>query len=455
MTVAPNFLKKMQTLLGTEAEAFFTALAADPVRGLRLNALADPLPDVTQLPFTVQPLGAFAPHGYQVLDANAQVGRHPYHAAGLYYSQDPAAMAVGYLVDPQPGELVLDLCAAPGGKSTHLAMLMQGQGTLVANEIIPKRAKYLVENLERCGVTNAIVTSVEPAKLADHFGPVFDRVLVDAPCSGEGMLRKMDAVEWSEAIVTACAQRQTNILAEAAALVRPGGRLVYSTCTFSPEEDEQQIEKFLQAHPDFALVAPPDQPEFDHGRPEWGTTNNPEIAKTIRLWPHRMTGEGHFVAVLENQSFGGSVKLRTAKRMRLPTATEQLLLPFMQHDLARIRSHVRQFRDILYLDTDHQLMLDGLYVVRAGLQLGRVGRSHFQPLHGLALAKPAITAGTTVSFAVEDPQLQDYLRGQDLSGIDGPNGWVQVCVDQYPLGWAKKVGNRLKNHYPKGSRIKK
>ncbi len=443
----------MQSLLGAEAEAFTAALAAEPVRGIRMNALATPVLGAEALPFDTQQLGNFAPHGVELLDGDAQIGKHPFHHAGLYYSQDPAAMAVGYLVDPQPGELVLDLCAAPGGKATHLAMLMQGKGTLIANEIIPKRAKFLVENLERCGVTNAIVTSVEPDKLADHFGAVFDRVLVDAPCSGEGMLRKMGAVEWSDTIVAACAQRQTNILATAADLVRPGGRLVYSTCTFSPEEDEQQIEQFLVDFPEFSLVAPPAHPEFDAGHPEWGETANPDLAKTVRLWPHRMRGEGHFIAILQNNAVGNAPRLRTQNRQKLPTKTEDLLAPFVGDNQQLIRERVRQFRDILYLDTDHQLDTEGLYVVRKGLQLGKVGRSHFQPLHALAVAKPALYAGARLSLALDDPQLDQYLRGQDLTEIKLPNGWVQVCVADYPLGWAKKVGNRLKNHYPKGRRL--
>ena len=247
-----------------------------------------------------------SPPTFQERNGEYEPGKHPFHLAGLYYLQDPSAMSAAELLGPQPGERVLDLAASPGGKTTHIASLMQGQGLLVANEIKTKRLNHLVVNVERWGAGNLVVTNETPERLADHFGAYFDRVLVDAPCSGEGMFRKdMGArLDWSEEMVAGCAIRQTNILRVAAHLVRPGGHLLYSTCTFAPEEDEAVIARFLQEHPDFeveALAAIGGVYARSSGMDRDSRSSGNSLRGAVRLFPHRLTGEGHFACLLQRK----------------------------------------------------------------------------------------------------------------------------------------------------------
>ncbi|MCA9969861.1 MAG: RsmB/NOP family class I SAM-dependent RNA methyltransferase, partial [Anaerolineales bacterium] len=271
MTAPPpaDFMSKMRRLLGEEFAAFAASYAQPAHVGLRVNTLKiSPADFSSKTPFALEPVGAYEPAGFRVL-GDAQPGAHPHHAAGLYYLQEPSAMAVAALLDPQPGERVLDLAAAPGGKATHLIARMADRGLLVANDVDRTRVRDLAENLERWGARNVLITNNTPEQLADHFGAVFDRVLVDAPCSGEGMFRKQGGFDWSEAMVLACARRQTAVLDTAARLVRPGGLLAYATCTFSPEEDEGVVGRFLAAFPDFELQPAPALSGTAPGVPAW------------------------------------------------------------------------------------------------------------------------------------------------------------------------------------------
>ena len=295
------FLARMQALLGEEYGAFLATYEEAPRTGLRVNTLKlSPERLAGLLPFQMAPL-AWPPGGFLV-DNAAQPGKLPYHAAGLFYLQDPSAMVPAALLAPQPGDRVLDLSAAPGGKATHLAALLAGTGMLVANEIHPQRVWDLAENLERWGARNAVLLNESPERIAGAFPEFFDRVLVDAPCSGEGMLRRSEAArrEWAPELVQGCATRQSTILDSAAQTVRPGGWLAYVTCTFAPEEDEGTLARFLGEHPDFALLQLPSQAGFAPGRPDWLPVElqRPDLARAVRLWPHRYPGEGHFVALL-------------------------------------------------------------------------------------------------------------------------------------------------------------
>ncbi|MEW5987700.1 MAG: RsmB/NOP family class I SAM-dependent RNA methyltransferase, partial [Chloroflexota bacterium] len=320
------FLARMAHLLGDEYPAFAQSLTTEPVAGLRVNTLKVAVADFQQLvPFALRPVGEYEAAGFIVNDElgmmNDEVkkhssfilhpssfGRHPYHAAGLYYLQEPSAMVVASLLRPRPGERVLDLAAAPGGKSTHLLSLMGDEGLLVANEVEPGRVSALVSNLERWGAGQVTITQATPEKLAVIFGAIFDKVLLDAPCSGEALFRRLRGLEWSENIVRACARRQTAILAAAARLVRPGGRLAYSTCAFSPAENERVVARFLAEHPDYELVELPTYPGFADGRPDWVAADllpaaqGDQLRYTVRLWPHRFPGEGQFIALLRRHS---------------------------------------------------------------------------------------------------------------------------------------------------------
>ena len=446
-----------QLLDADEFAAFQQSYRSAAQAGLRLNTLKISANDfIKKSPFALEPVGPFEPAGFRLVDER-RPGRHPYHAAGLYYLQEPSAMVVAALVDPQPGELILDLAAAPGGKATHLAARMGDEGLLVANDVHRGRARILAENLERWGACNVLVANNTPAQLATALGPIFDRVLLDAPCSGEGMFRKQAGIAWSEAIVAACARRQTRILDTAVQLVKPGGLLAYTTCAFSPEENEGVIGRFLDVRPDFKLAAPPLYGGFAKGRPTWGD-GRPELARTIRLWPHRFAGEGHFIALLRRAGAPETTKNPIPGRNRVSPAALHLWQEFATHHL---RAAFDEERMVLvngrYLTLLPIIQLDaaGLGVVRHGLTLGDVHRGHFKPAHALALALTADDVVAALDLPPDAPELAAYLAGHPLplaADRSVAAGWVLVTVDGFGLGWGKKAGSRLQNHYPRGLR---
>ncbi len=448
----PLFLHRMKNWLGAEYPAFFNALQAAPRRALRVNSLKiSPQAFQQRSPFPLGDPVPWCPQAFY-LDEGLPAGGHPWHRCGLYYLQDPSAMAPGALLAPQPGERILDLTAAPGGKATHIAAQMGGRGLLVANEIKTRRIGHLAQNLERWGAGNVIITNETPERLAAHFGAYFDRVVVDAPCSGEGMFRK-DAHarrDWSPEMVHGCALRQKNILHTAARLVRSGGCLLYSTCTFAPEENEAVLANFLETHPDFSLEDLPHYPGFDSGHPEW--LGLPEkLRATVRLWPHRLEGEGHFVACLRRSAQPPAETLPSA-RLSAPNRTQRAWLQTFLEDSLRLelpadRLHVRGSR--LYLTPPIRPTLRGLRVLHPGVWLGTFKKDRFEPAHPLALWLRADQAQRVCDLPANSPPLQAYLRGEVLPR-QAARGWTLICADGFPLGWGKQVGNRLKNHYPRG-----
>ena len=504
------FCEKMKSLLGEEYDAFLAALDRPRAVGLRLNPLkvcSDPAcrdehrssadkqclslqthtgvskPTILNSQFSIYNLSPvpWCPTGFYY-DPATRPGLHPCHAAGAYYLQEPSAMAPGELLDPRPGERVLDLCAAPGGKSTQLAGKMAGEGLLVCNEIHPKRAGILASNIERLGIANALVLNEHPARLAERFPEFFDRVLVDAPCSGEGMFRKHDAAfeDWSPETVAMCARRQAEILDCAAAMLRPGGRLVYSTCTFSPEENEGSVANFLERNPGFT-VETTELPYFAPGRPDWAD-GNPALADTLRLWPHRLNGEGHFAAVLRKSA--GIVKTSPACRGGGPAARpvegfrpqeaaafrnrqsehpkgaasrrgEESVLPAaVQALLAELGLTLPAGKPVIFGDRvfwapPETPELRGLKVLRPGLELAEQRRELAVPAHGLALW--ARSAASVHDLRSDEPACAAYLRGETIPCA--ASGWTLVRADGFSLGWGKGVKGVLKNHYPKGLRI--
>lgn len=449
------FVARSRALLGAEADRFLEALASPP-QGLRVNTLRLTVERFLELsPFELVPL-PYPPAGFQVT-GGPRPGRHPYHAAGLYYLQDPAAMAAAQLLDPRPGERVLDLAAAPGGKTTHIAALLRGAGVLVANEIHPGRARELIGNLERCGVRNAIVTSAPADRLADHFGAYFDRVLLDAPCSGEAMFHRSELLrcEWSPAAVAGCARRQLGLLREAARLVRPGGRLLYATCTFSPEEDEEVVARFLEERSDFELVDAGPVPGAEAGRPDWVPAElaRGDLARTLRLWPHRAPGAGHFFAVLRRVQ-GEEADPGRWPAARPPQPAVQALEAFRREYLivdGFDRGRLVLSGAELYLLPEDAPAPGRLRVLRPAWWLGTVRKDRFEPSHALAMGLSASNAREPLILDPEEPDVYAYLRGAPLSRPGEP-GWVLVTVDGFPLGWGKRTGEVIKNHYPKGLR---
>lgn len=436
-----SFVEKMRTILGSEFDEFIASYEAVRTVGLRVNTLKVSVSRFLEIaPFALEPI-PWAVGGFYY-DEQERPGRHPYHAAGLYYIQEPSAMAVVPVLDPKPGEKILDLAAAPGGKSTQIASLMSGEGLLVANEIHPVRAKILSENIERCGVKNAIVTNETPSKLAKRFPEFFDRILLDAPCSGEGMFRKDETAcsEWSEGAPAACAARQWEIITEAEKMLRPGGMLAYSTCTFAPEENEELISRFVEAYPymkPVPLVA------------RHGFTSS--VTGGLRIWPHRVRGEGHFIALLkkEGEPRQAVEKKRRETKRSLPVVhyknfADQYLN--IVHD-----GNFALFGDHLYIQPPEVPNLDGLKVVRPGLHLGVLQRNRFEPSHALALTLDAADVKLKADYRADAPEVQKYLRGETLPRR-GEKGWTLIMVNGFSLGWAKQSDGMLKNHYPKGLR---
>ena len=444
------FCEKMKTLLGPEYDSFLASLEHPRAVGLRRNPLKTDCLNgnnsfFTQLlAFHLTPV-PWCSSGFYY-DPETRPGLHPWHAAGAYYLQEPSAMAPAELLDPQPGERVLDLCAAPGGKTTQIAGKMAGSGILVCNEIHPKRASILASNVERMGIANALVLNEHPARLAERFAGYYDRILVDAPCSGEGMFRKHDAAgeDWSPETVAMCARRQAEILDSAAVMLRLGGRLVYSTCTFSPEENEGSVAAFLARHPDFSVETVL-VPEFSPGRPEWAN-GEASLAGCLRLWPHRLRGEGHFAAVLRRAGEEAAASISAEPAARLPKSVE-LLLEELGIQLP-LGIPVR-FGDRVFLAPLELPALRGLKVLRPGLELAALRKELAVPAHALALwTNQAVSCH---DLHADDPNCAAYLRGETISFA--ACGWTLLRVDGLSLGWGKGSVGVLKNHYPKGLRI--
>ena len=409
-------------------------------------------------------------------------GKHPYHEAGLYYIQEPSAMAPVHFLDPRPGEKILDLCAAPGGKSTQIAVKMQGKGILISNEINRERAKILSLNVERLGITNCMVLNEAPQNLSGRFEGYFDKILVDAPCSGEGMFRKNEiaTTEWSPQNVENCALRQREILDHASKMLAPGGTLVYSTCTFAPSENEESIYRFIIDHPDFHVQKVPLTDGMDNAREEFisekcfdeiGRDEKKllEVKNAIRLWPHKLHGEGHFLCVLKRDGDKLSADNYVPGGRNLPARKEILkifetfakeTLVFKENSSNTTKSGLNLgetvflFGDQLYLSPNDMPSADGLKVMRPGLHLGTIKKDRFEPSHALALAMKAEDAVNTVDFSGDSVEIRQYLNGQTLRWGEGSGkGWTLITVDGYSIGWAKQANTMLKNHYPKGLRI--
>ena len=424
-----EFLDRIKTQLGEEYPAFLESLERPRAVALRFNPLKGEAPT---LPFVQNPV-PWEPMGYYY-DPTARPGLHPYHEAGVYDLQEASAMSAVALLDPQPGECVCDLCAAPGGKTTQIAGRMHGEGFLLCNEINPKRSKILGQNIERMGVSNALVTNEHPQRLADKYPGFFDRVLIDAPCSGEGMFRKEESAvtDWSQETVEMCARRQAEILHSGAQLLKPGGRLVYSTCTFAPEENEQAIENFLASHPEFtreAVEAP------------WFT---PAGEGAFRLWPHKLLGEGHFAAVLRKNG-GEEGDISPISPQKLPKEWENFA---KELDIQLPAGKAILFGASLYWVPAQMPDIHRIKVVRPGLELGEVKKNRFEPAHALALWLK--TCRNFQDYPVDSKQIRDFMAGQVLPG--SVKGWCLIRADGYSIGWGKGDGSTIKNHYPKGLR---
>ena len=434
-----EFIENMRKMLGDETPAFLRALEDAPALALRLNPKRAGA-EAAALPYVDGPVPWAEWGRYLKPDLPGRPGASVAHAAGAFYLQEASAMASAAALDAQPGERVLDLCAAPGGKSTQIAAALRDSGLLISNDPEPARARALAGNLERMGAANAMVVNALPDRLAGRWPEAFDAILVDAPCSGEGMFRREPASrdEWKPASPAGCARRQAEILDCASAMLRPGGRLVYSTCTFNDLENEGSVSHFLERHPDFA-------PE-DFSLPGVGASRQ----GMLRLWPHRLRGDGHFVAKLRRAGHAEPVQTQAARPDRDADRAFAALLGEACRPEA-LPGNMERFilGDRLYARPADCPDVRGLRVVSPGLCLARLGRSHVEPEHALAMATDP--AAVLRRAELDEDRAQAYLRGEALP-LGGERGWTLVTHMGMPLGWGKVSEGTLKNHLPKGLR---
>lgn len=485
------FMSKMEQLLGAEYPAFLASYDEERWYGLRVNTLKCSVERFLELTsMQLEPV-PWASTGFYYREED-RPGKHPYYHAGLYYIQEPSAMAPVELLDVRPGDRVLDLCAAPGGKSTQLASKLEGQGVLVTNDIHPDRIKALVKNIELNGVRNAVILNERPEKLQVPFRGFFDKILIDAPCSGEGMFRKEEemAKAWQPAWVDRYAGMQRDLLKQAAAMLRPGGIMVYSTCTFSPEENEEMIAEFLRGHAHFEVVPVPKEHGLRPGNPEWveyvefGSARAAEAARqvgdTVRLWPHHLHGEGHFVAVLEHRGdsvpaptkkermqeewFPGKGKFLDKKSFKRQTVVDlEPFYTFMKEMAPSIPiSNMILHGEYVYVAPEGLPDLSGIRVIRPGWYMGSIRKQRFEPSHALAMGLQREDAQRWISLSTAEGAAIRYLKGEtlemteeqvELTGeIAKKKGYCLVGIDGFPVGWGKWLDGLLKNEYPPGWR---
>lgn len=460
MRLPEQFLDNMKTLLGGDYQAWLQSFHDTPVQGLRINTTkTDPQTWENRLsPYAVKRI-PWTFNGYYYPD-EVRPAKHPYYYAGLYYLQEPSAMTPAQLLPVEPGDKVLDLCAAPGGKSTELGAKLKGAGLLVSNDISNSRARALLKNLELFGIFNICVTSEAPEKLADTFGPYFDKILVDAPCSGEGMFRKdPDLIKsWEEHGPEYYARIQREILLSAVRMLKPGGYLLYSTCTFARTEDEETIGWLLEQAKDMELR---ELPLFD------GACRGMDGQPVIRLFPHKIQGEGHFIALLHKKSGDGDGAhvLETVnygnnqKERRMLEKDTDFFSFFSQFKMQSHRSldpaRLMVKQEMVYYLPEAFDCNWKLRYLRTGLLLGELKKGRFEPSQALAMALKREEYANTVSFSCDDGRTVRYLKGETISlepQEQAEKGWCLVCVDGYPLGWAKCTGGTLKNKYYPGWR---
>ncbi len=448
-----RFQETMRALLGDEYEQFLESYWQPAYNGIRLNTLKISPEAYMALTGTRPERVPWNDLGFYCGDVRA-ASRNPLYYAGLYYIQEPSAMLPAALLPVSPGERVLDLCAAPGGKSTALGARLGGEGLLVSNDISYSRAKALLRNIEAFGIRNCLVISETPEKLAQRLPKYFDKILIDAPCSGEGMFRKKPSMteSWEKTGPEYYSGIQREIICRGADMLRPGGRMVYSTCTFSPLEDEGTVAYFLERHPEFSLE------------------------REIRLWPHRVKGEGHYAALLKKAGEAGmSAKApqqivaegtgMSAKAPRIVTegmgmrpsdSAMDIFFEFLRDAKITRPFDARRLRvvgDHLYELPETMIDLAGLRVLRCGWYLGNIKKQRFEPSGALAMGLSAKECGHIVNYSHTDAEAVKYLKCETLEVDESlEDGWYLVCVDHFPLGFGKVSRGVLKNKYPAGWR---
>lgn len=467
-TLPLPFLERMKEMLGDDYDAFLKSYENPRTYGLRVNTAKLSCQEFEALsPFKLQPI-PWISNGYFYNEEN-RPARCPYYQAGLYYLQEPSAMTPASRLPIEPGDFVLDLCAAPGGKATALGAALNDTGFLLANDISTSRARALLRNLELFGIKNMLVTDEKPAKLAQRFPSFFNKILLDAPCSGEGMFRKEEALarDWTPEKSAELSDIQKDLVLKAADMLRPGGMLLYSTCTFAPCEDEEVVAYLLSERPDMELIEMPGYEGFSAGRPKFAGAaaafDSEELRKCVRIFPHKMDGEGHFLALFRKKGDSLPPVFRSSGKGPDKNTRKWLDEFFAEIGLKTLGgqefdwNRVEVRKDKVYYQLPFPLDLRGISFLRNGLYLGDLKKNRFEPSQPLALALHKGDIEATISLSVSDERITRYLKGETLNiepdEAAHKKGWHLLCADGYPVGFGKLVNGILKNKYPAGWRV--
>ena len=439
MILPEEYLNNIKNLLKNDYEDYLKSLKSPRVYGLRANTLKiEPLNLKTLLNEELEIID-WCDSGFYY-NGNFRPAKSPFYHAGLYYIQEPSAMSVASIIPIEEGDRVLDLCAAPGGKTTQIAAKLNGSGVIVSNDISATRCKALLKNIELAGITNALVTSEAPDNLAKKFEGFFDKIIIDAPCSGEGMFRKDEnAVKaWSTCEVLKYTTIQKEILKSASKMLKNSGIIAYSTCTFNQNENEFMIKDFLNEN-DYSLIA------IDYKK--YGISKGIGLEKAARLWPHRQKGEGHFIALLKKNGFSEKINYEPPKPKKIDGI--EYFEKFWQENLnIPIPKNIISHEKSLMAVSSELPSLKGLRIVRSGFYLGDIKTKRFEPSQALAMSLKKDNFKNIINFSIGDEKLNRYLKGESFE-IDAKNGWGLVCVEGYPLGFCKVLNGRLKNKYSK------
>lgn len=449
----PNeFEEKMKALLGDEFEDYIKCYDEPRYYGLRVNTEKISVEDFVKIcPFEITPI-PWIDNGFYYDGEKISPAKHPYYFAGLYYLQEPSAMTPANRLPVEPGDRVLDVCAAPGGKATELGAKLQNEGVLVANDISSSRARGLLKNLEVFGIGNMLVMSEEPGRLERYFSGYFDKILIDAPCSGEGMFRKDKKMvrAWEEHGPEFFSKLQRSIITQAARMLKPGGMMLYSTCTFDPLENEGTIEYLLGEYPEFEIQEIAGYEGFAPGRPEVTKSKDPNFAKTVRIFPHHMKGEGHYLALLKKSedAICPSSPVAEQKAKKIPAELEEFFRD-VKWDLKPWRLDIHGER--VYYMPENLPELKGARFLRSGLLLGELKKKRFEPSQALAMNLKMEEYAHTLNLSSDDDRLMRYLKGETIDVEDlipaKAKGWHLICTDGFPLGWGKVTNGTLKNKY--------
>lgn len=456
MNLPVAFVEKMKTLLGDEFDSYISCYDEKRLYGLRVNTKKISVDEFRKIcPFEIEPI-PWIENGFYYDGESVQAAKHPYYFAGLYYLQEPSAMTPANRLPIEPGDKVLDVCAAPGGKATELGAKLCGKGVLMANDISNSRAKGLLKNIEVFGIGNVFVLSEEPGKLTEYFPEYFDKILIDAPCSGEGMFRKDKKMvkAWEEHGPEFFSKIQKSIVVQAARMLKPGGMMLYSTCTFDPSENEGTIEHLLNEFPEFEIKEIRPYEGFSQGKPELTESGDESFSKTVRIWPHKMHGEGHYLALLQKGEANTTVKKQGKNKSK--KVPDEILKFFKDVSWEMDWSRLELYSEKVYYMPEDVPNVKGIRFLRTGLYLGDLKKNRFEPSQSLAMCLKKEEYKKWINIPVDDERIVKYLKGETIDVDDlvsnKAKGWHLVLVNGYPLGWGKLANGTLKNKYLPGWR---